>query len=107
MTRITDTIHEDPYTFLIISRTFLLRMRNVSNRSCRENQSAHFIFSNFFSENRAFDEIMWKNILQPDRPQMTIWRMRIACWLPKTTSTHSECVIPIAYPLQQWLHERA
>jgi len=33
----------------------------------------------FFPENRVFYEIMWKNIIQPDRPQMTMWRMRIAC----------------------------
>ena len=26
----------------------------------------------FFSENRAFYDIMWKNMLQPDRPQMTV-----------------------------------
>ena len=26
---------------------------------------------------------------EPDRPQMTIWRMRIACWAPKATDTHS------------------
>jgi len=38
---------------------------------------------------------------------MTIWRMRIACWLPKATNTHSEYVILIAFPLQQWLQERA
>ena len=50
---------------------------------------------------------MWKNIVQPDRPQMTIWRMRIACWIPKATNTHSEYLILIAFPLQQWLHERA
>ena len=43
----------------------------------------------FFFENRAVYEIMWENILQPDRPQMTIWRMRIACWLPKATEPHS------------------
>ena len=36
---------------------------------------------------------------------MTIWRMQIACLIPKTTNTHSEYVIPIAFPLQQWLHE--
>jgi len=34
-------------------------MRNVTDRSCRENQNTHFIFSNFF-ENSAVDEIMWK-----------------------------------------------
>jgi hypothetical protein len=38
---------------------------------------------------------------------MTIWRMRIACWVPKSTDTHSEYVMLIAFPLQQWLHERA
>jgi hypothetical protein len=50
---------------------------------------------------------MWKNIVQLDRPQMKIWRMRIACWMTKATNTHSDCVIFIvAFPLQQWLHER-
>ena len=49
---------------------------------------------------------MWKNIIEPHRPQMTIWRMRIACWIPKATNTHSEYAILIAFPLQQWLHER-
>jgi hypothetical protein len=38
---------------------------------------------------------------------MTIWRMRIACWTPKATSTHTDCVIVTAFPLPQWLDERA
>jgi hypothetical protein len=38
---------------------------------------------------------------------MTIWRMRTACWITKATDTHSECVILIAFPLQQRLHDRA
>jgi len=42
------TLHEDQYTFLIISRSFLLRMRNVSDKICRENQNTHLVFSNFF-----------------------------------------------------------
>jgi hypothetical protein len=42
------------------------------------------------------------------QPQMTIWRMRIACWIPEATDRHSEYVILIAlFPLQQWLQERA
>ena len=36
---------------------------------------------------------------------MTIWRMRIACWILKATNTHSACIILAAFPLQQWLHE--
>jgi len=31
------------------------------------------MLNNFFSENHAVYEIMWKNIVQPDRTQMTIY----------------------------------
>ena len=41
------------------------------------------------------------------RPRMRMWRMRISCWIPKATDRHSEYVIGNAFPLQQWLHERA
>jgi len=53
-----------------------------------------------FLENPAVFEIMWKNILELYRPQMTKWLMGIACWIPKDTHTHSEYVILIAFPLQ-------
>ena len=60
------------------------------------------------TENIAVYEIMWENIVQPERPQMTTRRMRIACRIPKATDTHSEYVIPFfPFPLQQWLHDRA
>jgi hypothetical protein len=42
------TLHEDLCTFMVISRWILLRMRNVSDKSCRENQNIHFMFNNFF-----------------------------------------------------------
>ena len=32
---------------------------------------------------------MWENIVEPDRPQTTKWRMRIACWIPKAIHTHT------------------
>jgi hypothetical protein len=32
---------------------------------------------------------------------------QVTRWIPKATDTHSECVILNAFPLQQWLHERA
>jgi hypothetical protein len=35
-----------------------------------------------------------------------IQRMRFACWITKVTDTHSEYVILIASPRQQWLHKR-
>jgi len=25
----------------------------------------------------------WKNIVEPDRPQMTIWRMSAVCWITR------------------------
>jgi hypothetical protein len=45
---------------VIISRLFHLRMRNVSQKICRENQNTHFMLCNFSFENRAVCEIMWK-----------------------------------------------
>ena len=64
------------------------------------------MFNNLFFLNRAFYEITWKNIVQRGRPQMTIWRKRVACCVPKATTTHSQYVIFIAFLQQQWLHER-
>ena len=58
------------------------------------------MFNDFFFENLAVYKIMWKNIIEPGRPQMTIWRMRIACGIPKATKTYSEYVILLAFPLQ-------
>jgi len=49
---------------------------------------------------------MRKNVVEPGRSHMTIWRMGTARWIPNVTNTHSEYVIPIAFPPQQWSHER-
>jgi hypothetical protein len=48
----------------------------------------------FFFENRAVYEIMRNNIVGPGRPQMTIWRMHIAWWMPtnKSTNTHTHTI---------------
>jgi hypothetical protein len=103
LTRITGVLHKEKYTFLIISLSVFLI--NISDKCCRENLNKRFIFKSFFFfENRAVLEIMLKNIVDPDRTQMT---MRIACWVSKATNTNSQCVILIAFPLQQWLHKLA
>ena len=70
----------------------------------------YFVFNSvFFSENGAVYEIMWKKrrIAKQATDGSTIRRMRIASWLSKATITHSEYVTVIAFPLQQWLRERA
>jgi hypothetical protein len=38
-------------------------------------------------------------MVEPDRPQMTVWHLRIAYWIPTTTDTHKEYVMLIAVPL--------
>jgi len=70
MTIITGTLHEDQYTFLIISRSFLLRMRNVSDKSCRENQNTCFVFSNFFSLSRKIQV----SLKSDDNNRYCTWR---------------------------------
>ena len=72
---------------------FVLQWEMVQAKVVKKiKNTLHSAFFFFFCENRAFYEIMWKNSVQTDRPQMTIWRMRIACWIPETTNTHSEYV---------------
>jgi len=67
-----------------------------------EEIKAHILYSvPFFSENRDVHEIMWKGIVDRDRPQMTV-----ACWNTKATNTHSQYVILTSSPLQHWLQER-
>jgi len=67
----------------------------------------HFIFNNFFSRKSCLFKIIWKYTVKPDRQQKTIWRIRIAGWIPKATNTSAEYVMRIASLLQQWLHVRA
>jgi hypothetical protein len=74
MTRITGTLHEHRYTFMIISRSVIFRMmfqtKVVHQIKPLVLCSISFFF--FFFENRTVYEIMWKNIVEADRPQMTI-----------------------------------
>jgi hypothetical protein len=46
-------------------------------------------------------------MVEPGRAQMALWCMRIECWIIKATNTHLQYVIRTAFPLQQWLRERA
>jgi len=46
-------------------------------------------------------------MVETARPQMTVWRMRIACWMTEVADTPLEWAIRIAFPRQQWLRERA
>jgi len=67
-------------------------MRNVSDTCCRENQNTHYVLNDIFYENHAVCEIIWKNAVQPNGPQMIMWRKHFACWITKATETHLEYV---------------
>jgi hypothetical protein len=50
-------------TILITSRSALLRMRNVSDKSCKGNQNTQFMLN-------AIYEIMWKAFVGQGKSQM-------------------------------------
>jgi len=55
-------------------------MRNVSDKSYTGRQNTHFMFS-IFSKDGAIFEIMWKNMVELNKPQMSIWCMHFVCWI--------------------------
>ena len=94
-------LHENRSPLIIISRSIILRMRNVFEKLCREYQNTHFVF-NIFPENHVenYDRA------RQDIGDSKIRRMRITCLITKATDTHPEYVILSAFPKQKWLHER-
>jgi hypothetical protein len=59
-----------------------------------EKINSHNLYSITFFENHAVYEIIWKNIVEPNR------RMRNVCWIINVTDTHLEYVTLVAFPLQ-------
>jgi hypothetical protein len=41
-----------------------------------------------------------ENIVERRRSQMTTWRMRNGCWVPKATNAHTDGII-LSFPLQE------
>jgi hypothetical protein len=95
------------YTDFIVSRSLLLIMRNVWEKCCRENQNTHFVFSKLKKKSYR----LWQNAEKYRvAGQATDDNMAHAHCMLDTKGckyTHSGCVILIAFPLQQWLHEGA
>ena len=93
------------YICMIISRSVLLRMRNVWDKNCIENQNTHFMFNNIFFSRKSFR--LWDNVQNGQATDDSkIWRMRIAWWITKAKETHSEYVIIVAFPQPRILRER-
>jgi hypothetical protein len=78
---------------MILSRSVLLGMRNTADKI----EQKIILCSITLFRKFALYELKWKNIVESDRPQMTKWRMRMACWVSKATTTHSKYVIRIAF----------
>jgi len=57
MARIAGTLHEDKYTFMIIFRSFLLRIRDISDKIV-DKIKTNVLCSVTFFENHAVYEIM-------------------------------------------------
>jgi len=69
------------------------------------------MFIKFLSEIRAVCEIMWKNVIEPDRPQVTIHidaeKMRFAFRITKVRKDTPSYLLLPAFAWQKWLRERA
>ena len=87
------TLHKDLCIYMIIFHWVFRRGGNVSDKICRQKQNPHFMFNNIFFENLAVYEIMWENMVESKKPQMTIWCMCIACWVTRATITLRICNI--------------
>jgi hypothetical protein len=78
-------------------------MKNVSDKRCRENQNTfhvqYFIYL-FFSENCAGYETMWNNMTARRATDDKYNRAHALRMLDP--HTHSEYVILIAFPRQEW-----
>jgi len=106
MTRLRATLLEDHYTFMIISRSVLLKMRNDSDKRHRKIQNTHFVLNNSPRppDSCAVYEAMWKGTSKPERPQMKIRHMRIAYWITKFSHTLRTCnSLLTAFPRQKCL----
>ena len=73
----------------------LLRIKNISDIICRDNQNTHFTFKNFFFPRKSC--LLLDNVEKCGRARQAtdyniIRLMRIAFWISKVTDTHSESV---------------
>jgi len=65
----------------------------------------HILCSKTFFENLDIFEKMWKNSVELDRPQITIWGLHIACRITTATNTIFDYAILIAFILHPQLHK--
>ena len=69
-------------------------MRNVSDKSCRENQNTQFMCNTFFP---VGDSVKKYGTTRQATDDNVIRRMRFTCWITKATDAHAEYVTLIAF----------
>jgi hypothetical protein len=91
---------------MTLYRLLLLKIYNISDESCRENQNTQFMITTIFSPQKL--RCLRDNVeeVQSIRQQMTKRPMSVACCEPESTNTHSEHILITAFPLQNLLRER-
>jgi hypothetical protein len=70
----------------------------------RKSKGIFYVQTLFFTKLRFW----WNNVekyctVAQANDNDTIWRMRFACWIKKTTNTNSEYVTLIAFSREKWL----
>jgi len=96
-------LHEDLSAF-VISQSVPLGERDMFRSKVVEKIKMHNLHSIMYSENHAGEKYgRPKHATDENVTQ----RMRFICWVTKATDTHSEYVILIAFPRQQWLCDRS
>ena len=80
MIRIAGTLHEDLCTFMIVPCGIIPRIRNVSDKSCRNSQNTHFMSNNLF----------WKLCCLWDNMEKCCKARQVTGW--KHNTVHALCM---------------
>ena len=64
-------------------------MKTVSNKTCTENQNTHFMPTDFFRKSCRLRDVEKCGEARGATNDVTIRRIRVACWISKATRTHA------------------
>ena len=92
VTRIAGTLHEDVFTLMTIPCWVLLKVGDVSDKICRENQNTHYTFNHFSFQKSSHlcDNVEKCCGVSEATKYDIIWHMRVACWISKATRLHAQ-----------------
>jgi hypothetical protein len=102
---ITSTSLEVFFTFMTISRWIIPRIGSVLDKSCRENQNTHFMFSNFFprKSRRSWDNVEKRGWAEGATNDVIIWCVRVECCISKATLTQRQICNTCCFSRATWL----